>query len=151
MIEINKNKKVKLSRPDYYQGILQLRDIDDDVIEFVRSQINKRDDVAVTKVVKHSNGFDYYITSQKYLQILAKKLRESFGGFLKTSSRLHTKSRTGKDLYRVNVLYRQTIHKIGDIVNVRGDDYKLIHIGGKVFAKDVKTGRRKTLRSEDLP
>ena len=150
MIELNPEKKIKFARPNYFQGILQLRNVNNDVLDFVRQQVNKRDDVAITKVVKQPNGYDYYITSQKYLQTIGKKLRESFGGFLKTSSRLHTRSRTGKDLYRVNVLFKMSKYKVGSIVNVRGDDYKILRMGFRIFAKEVRTGRKKTLRVEDL-
>ena len=151
MIELSPEKKIKFARPNYFQGILQLRNVNKEVIDFVRQQINKRDDVAITKIVRQPNGFDYYITSQKYIQTIGKKLRESFGGFLKTSSRLHTRSRTGKDLYRVNVLFRISQYKAGSVVNIRGDNYKIIRMGYKIFAKEVKTGRKKTLRVEDLP
>ena len=150
MIELNPEKKIKFARPNYFQGILQLRNVNNDVMDFVKQQVNKRDDVAITKVVKQPNGYDYYITSQKYLQTIGKKLRESFGGFLKTSSRLHTRSRTGKDLYRVNVLFKMSKYKVGSIVNVRGDDYKILRMGFRIFAKEVRTGRKKTLRVEDL-
>ena len=75
--------KMKLARSDYYQGILQLRDINDEIISFVRNQIKKRkDEVAITKTVKLPNGLDLYITSQKFIRVLGKKLKDSFGGEL---------------------------------------------------------------------
>jgi len=142
---------MKLSRPNYYQGILQLRDINEDVLGFVHNQLGKRSDVAVTKTVKLPNGLDLYITSQKYIQAIGKKLKESFGGELKISSKLHTKNKQGRELYRVNVLFRLAKHKKGDIVSVRGDMVRLISLGRKIFARDLKTGKRRTIRSGDLP
>ncbi len=143
--------KMNLSRADYYQGILQLRDVNDEIVSFVRNQIKKRSNVAVTKTIKLSNGFDLYITSQKFIRILGKKLKDSFGGELKISSRLHTKSRTGRDLYRVNVLFRLSKYKKGDIIPVRGDRVRLIRIGKRIFARNMKTGKKVTIRSIDLP
>ncbi len=142
---------MKLSRPDYYQGILQLRDVNSAIIDFVYNQINKRENVAVTKVVKYPNGLDMYITSQKFITSLGKKLKESFGGQLKISSKLHTRSKHGKELFRVNVLFRLPKHKIGDIIVVRGDRIKLLKIGGKIFARNLKTGKKLTIRRSDLP
>lgn len=142
---------MKLPRPDYYQGILQLRDINDEILNFVRNQIKKRSDTAVTKTVKFSNGVDLYITSQKFIRILGKKLKESFGGELKITSKLHTRNKQGKDLYRVNVLFKLSKYKKGDVVSVRGDKVRLIRIGKKIFAKDLKTGKKVTIRSNDLP
>ena len=141
---------MKLSRSDYYQGILQLRDVNEEILTFVHNQIKKRSDTAVTKTVKFSNGVDLYITSQKFIRILGKKLKESFGGQLKISSKLHTKSRQGKDLYRVNVFFRTSKYKKGDVVTIRGDKVRLIKIGKKVFARDLSTGKKVTIRVSDL-
>ena len=86
-------KQLKFSRSNYYQGILQLRDVNEEMLDFVYSQIKRRGNVAITKTVNLPNGKDLYITSQKFISILGKKLRESFGGQLKTSSKLHTRSK----------------------------------------------------------
>ncbi len=141
---------MKLSRSDYFQGILQLRDVNDEILSFVHNQIKKRGNVAVTKTIKFSNGVDLYMTSQKFIRILGKKLKESFGGQLKISSKLHTKSKQGKDLYRVNVLFKTLKYKKGDVVAVRGDKVRLISIGKKIFARDVSTGKKVTIRVSDL-
>jgi len=55
---------------DYFEGILQLRNPNDEVISFINSQIKKRTGVFITKEQKGNNGIDFYITSQKYLQAL---------------------------------------------------------------------------------
>ena len=144
-------QKVKLSRPNYYQGILQLRDVSNEIVDFVRNQVNKRHDAFITKTVKAGNGIDMYITSQKFIRILGKRLKESFGGELKTSTKLHTRSRTGKDLYRVNVLFRPAKYKRGDVIVVRGEEVKLLAVGRRVFAMDLKTGKKIKIRNSDLP
>ncbi|MBI4143468.1 hypothetical protein HY487_01135, partial [Candidatus Woesearchaeota archaeon] len=78
-----------LPRSNYFQGILQLRDVNDEIMAFVHNQIKKRkDEVAVTKTVSFPNGVDLYITSQKFIRILGKKLKENFGGELKVSEKL---------------------------------------------------------------
>ena len=141
---------MKLSRSDYYQGILQLRDVNEEILSFVHNQIKKRSDTAVTKTVKFSNGVDLYITSQKFIRILGKKLKESFGGQLKISAKLHTRNKQGKDLYRVNVLFRTSKYKKGDVVAIRGDKVRLISIGKKIFARDLSTGKKVTIRVSDL-
>ena len=143
--------KIKFARPNYYQGILQLRDVNDEVTDFVYSQINKRADVAVTKTVRYPNGSDLYLTSQKFIRILGKKLKDSFGGELKTSSKLHTRSKSGKDLFRINVLYRPSKYKRGDVVLVRGDNVMLLQVGRRIFARDLNTGKKIKVRSSDLP
>jgi len=142
---------MKLSRPNYYQGILQLRDVNEEMIGFVQKQIAKRGDVAITKTARLPNGVDLYITSQKFIRIVGKKLRDNFGGELKISSKLHTRSKEGKDLYRINALFRPLRYKRGDIISVRGDEVKLLHVGRRVFARDLKSGKKVAIRSADLP
>ena len=127
-----------------------MRDVNDEIISFVRNQVTKRNDVSITKTVKFPNGLDLYMTSQKFIRILGKKLKESFGGELKISSKLHTKNRQGKELYRVNVLFRLSKYRAGDIVSVRGENVRLISIGRMIFARDLKTGKKVRIRSEDL-
>jgi len=144
-------QKLKLPRSNYYQGILQLRDVNEEILDFVHNQLKKRDNVAVTKTIKFPNGVDLYITSQKYIRVLGKKLKDSFGGELKISSKLHTRNKQGKDLYRVNVFFKLARYNKGDIVSVRGDEVRLISLGKKIFARDLKTGRRVTIRNSDLP
>lgn len=138
------------SRANYYQGILQLRDVNDEIISFVHSQIRKREDVAITKTIKFPNGVDLYITSQKFIRVLGKKLKDDFGGELKVSSKLHSRSKEGKELYRVNVLFKLSKYKRGDIIEVRGDKVKLISIGKNIFARNLKTGKKTRIRSSDL-
>ena len=142
---------MKLSRPNYYQGILQLRDVNEEMIGLVQKQIAKRGDVAITKTARLPNGVDLYITSQKFIRIVGKKLRDNFGGELKISSKLHTRSKEGKDLYRINALFRPLRYKRGDIISVRGDEVKLLHVGRRVFARDLKTGKKVAIRRDDLP
>lgn len=142
---------MKLPRSDYYEGILQLRDINDEITSFVRNQIKKSANVAITKSIKFPNGTDLYMTSQKFIRQLGKKLKESFGGELKISSRLHGKDRQGKELYRVNVLFKTIKFKRGDIVLIRGNEVRLLRVGKKIFARDLKTGRKLTIRKSDLP
>ena len=141
---------MKLSRPNYYQGILQLRDINEEILSFVYNQVKKRGDVAETKTIKYPNGVDLYMTSQKFITILGKKLKEGFGGELKVSSKLHTKNRQGRYLYRVNVLFKFSKYKKGDVVFVRGEKIRLISISKKVFGRNLKTGKKIRIRREDL-
>jgi len=145
-------QRLKLARPNYYQGILQLRDVNHEITDFVHNQIKKRNDVAVTKTVRYPNGLDLYLTSQKFITILGKKLRESFGGELKVSSKLHTRNRQGQDLYRVNALFRLSKYKKGDVIRTRsGEQVRLIQVGKKIFGKSIKTGKKITIKSSDLP
>ena len=139
--------------PNYFQGILQLRNCNQEVIDFVENQIEKaeRKDVYVSKKVKVIGGVDIYLTSNKFLRSLGKKLKKSFNGELKESEKLFSRNRqTQKNIYRLNVLFRLTKFKKGDIVEFRGRKVKIMNIGSKVQAKEVETGKRIILKLNEL-
>jgi nonsense-mediated mRNA decay protein 3 len=137
--------------PQYYEGILQLRNPTKEVIRFVKDQIKKRKDIFISKEVMLKNGRDVYLSSQKFLLGLGRNLQNRFGGQLKTSRRLHTISKeTSKQVYRVTVLFRLPLFKTGDIITYRGEKLKINSISKKIFAQDIKTGKKFTLKFEDF-
>ena len=134
----------------YFEGILQLRNPTKEIIGFAKNQIEKSK-IFVANEIKLKNGIDMYLSSQRFLRALGTKLKKRFGGQLKTSRKLHTVSRkTGKRLYRVTVLFRCPEFKAGDTINYRGEKLKVKSIGKKVFAQNIKTGKKLTIRFEDI-
>jgi len=92
---------------EYYEGILQLRNPNTEVLNFIRNQFKNTEKVWIAKQEKLKTGIDLYISSNKFLLSLGKKLKKSFKGELKISRRLHTKNRiTSKNVYRVTVLFK---------------------------------------------
>jgi len=93
--------------PQYYEGILQLRNPNEEVINFIRNQVKKRKGVFIANEVSLKNGVDIYLSSNKFLLSLGRKLKKSFKGELKTSKRLHGQDRlTSKLLYRGTILFK---------------------------------------------
>lgn len=93
--------------PDYYEGILQLRNTNEEVLNFIRNQFKDNKKAWIAQEVRLKTGFDYYISSNRFLLALGKRLKKSFKGELKISRRIHTRDRlTSKDVYRVTVLFR---------------------------------------------
>ena len=136
---------------DYFEGTLQLRNIGDEVVEFAVKEIEKNENANIAKISKVTNGIDIYVAPQKLLRSIGNKLQHHFSGQLIVSRKLHTRSRvTSKDLYRVNVLFRIPKFKKGDIIEYKGDKIKVISIQKKVFAKDIKTGKKLNLNFKDL-
>lgn len=136
---------------DYYEGILQLRNPNGKVIEFVRSSVDKRKDVFISKEKKVENGIDFYFSSQRFLRALGKKLKTKFSGELKESRKLHTENRlTSRKVYRVNVLFRVLPFKKGGIVTYRGDKIKIKSIGKLISGIDVKTGKKVSFKTEEI-
>jgi len=136
--------------PQYYEGILQLRNPTKEVIQFVKSQIKKKN-IFISKEIKLKNGADIYVSSQRFLRALGIKLQKIFGGQLKTSRKLHTVSKkTGKRLYRVTVLHKLPKFKTGDTITYRGEKIKIKSIGKKISAKNIKTGKKLQINFDDI-
>ena len=143
--------KMETKHANYFEGILQLRDVDNEVVDFAVNEIGKIEDAFISKLKKVTNGFDLYISRQRALRSLGNKLQSRFGGQIVVSKKLHTRSRmSGKELFRVNVLFRMPKFKKGDIIEYKGDKIKVISIQKKVFAKDIKTGKKLNISFKDL-
>ena len=136
----------------YFEGILQLRNPNSLVMEFINRQMENKKGVFISKEVKLTNGVDLYFSSQRFLSNLGHKLQKTFGGELKINSSLHTRNHlTSKDLYRVNVYFRLPTVKKGDIVKIRGEEFEIIGMGKKVIGKSLETNKKVRLEYGDLP
>ena len=139
------------SHNQYFEGILQLRNPSDKLIESTIKEIEKKGDVSIANIIKVKNGVDVYVSSQRFLRTLGRKLQNRFGGHLEVSTKLHTKNRlTSRDVHRVNVLLKLPNFKKGDIVEYKGEKIKIIGMKKKVLAKHIKTGKKLTLNFKDI-
>jgi len=141
---------IEIPHHNYYEGIMQLRDCDKEVVEWVKQRTKKDARALITKEKKVRGGIDLYFTSQKYLRTIGKKLSETFAGEYKTTRTLHTRSRTGKDLYRVTVLFRQYPFKKGDKLKYVDEEYEVLSFGNQVYVKNLNTGKKSHIKLEDL-
>ena len=136
---------------DHFEGILQIRDPTDELLDWIRKRIHSQQRATIAKEKKVTNGVDLYISSQHYLQNLGKQLKEKFGGVLKVSMRLHTVDRmTSRQLYRVTVLFQPVPFKRGDIVTLHGEKVEILRIGKKAQVKNIATGKKSEISLEIL-
>jgi len=137
----------------YFEGVLQLRNPSKEAIRFVRDDLkeNKPKGIHLTKEVTERDGFDFYVTDQKYVQALGRRMHEKFGGDLKVTSRLFSKdTSTWKDLYRVTAYLKLPNIKVGEILHKGNRTLKVEHVGKKVHLIDTKTGKKITMSYEKL-
>ena len=135
---------------DYFQGILQLREVDQDVVDFTISQFRKNN-IGIAKVKPLKNGVDIYSASNKFLRIFVRKLQKIYGGEVKESPKLFSRDRmTSKNIYRLNVLYRALPVKKGDIITRDSHIYQITSFDKEILlVLDLKTGKRKRLHYEN--
>ncbi len=129
----------------YYEGTLQLRNPNENVISFIDSYV-KNNNFFISKKAKVGDGMDLDISDQRKLQGLGQQLKKHFGGTLKVSIRQFTQNRqTSKQVYRVNVLYEAPGYKKGDVLKIDNDLYLLTNIKKSISAIDLKSNKKATL------
>ncbi len=142
----------KNPKPDnYFEGILQLRDIDDEVIDYAISECEKQSPQMIAKIKACRNGIDIFVQSNRFLKKLGKIISEKYNGELITTAKLHTRDKQkSKNLYRITVLFRQCRITKGDILVIKGDEYKVMGIAKKVNLKSTKDGRKRSYSFGEL-
>ncbi|GAF87336.1 unnamed protein product [marine sediment metagenome] len=129
---------------NYYTGILQLRNPNDDAVRLIRDLAEKRKDFLITKEAKVPGGIDFYVTDNSFLVALGKKVKVKFGGDMKISKKLFSKDRqTSRLVYRVNVLVRIPWYKRGDVIKIGSKEYKVKSLDKGVTIIDLKTQKKK--------
>lgn len=147
---MEENNPLNGKHPNYYEGILQLRDYSKKLKDFVNQQI-KDNNIYVAKRVKLKNGIDILVSSNKFLIKLAKQLKQDFSGDLKISKKLFSKDRmTQKEIWRITVLFREANIKLGSTIEVRGEKYKINSIGKNIEAKNLNNGKKKLFSFDEI-
>lgn len=91
----------------YWEGVIQVRPKDKEVINFIRNEVKKRKDVKISKELFFKYGADIYITSQRLTRDIGRKLKNCFDGELKITKKIYGRDRQkSKDIYRATVLFR---------------------------------------------
>ena len=141
-------RSVEGKHPNYYEAILQLRNVKEDVTNFVKQEISKHN-IPVAKVVKAKNGQDYYLADNDFTKAVGKKLQQKFGGELKVTATLFSK-KDGKDIYRVTVLFRQAEFKKGDLVEYQGEEHIAEIMGKEIVLQNTKTSKKERVKYKDM-
>lgn len=137
----------------YFEGILQLRDVDKEVIDYAVNEAKKQKQrgVFITKKLRVKNGFDIYLTKRGYIPELARELLNKFGGETKISRKLFSRDKQrSRDIYRINVLFRQSKFRKGDILKIDDELFKVRNIDRNITAVNIKTGKKTSIMPKQL-
>ncbi|MFH1400443.1 MAG: NMD3-related protein [Nanoarchaeota archaeon] len=137
----------------YFQGILQLRcdnqDILLSVLDFIGNRL-KDSKAFIAKIEEHKAGIDLYVSDNHYFLGLTKKLQNHFGGTITQSPQIFTRDKmTSKDVYRVNTLIRLPSCSVGDAIVKDGNVYVIIKHGKRIVARDLGSGKQAMLDYRD--
>ncbi|HLC19878.1 MAG TPA: NMD3-related protein [Candidatus Nanoarchaeia archaeon] len=142
-------KKPETQHSGYFEATLQIRVIDQHIVDFAYKDIEKHGIIA-TKEKWLPNGVDVSVSSRKYAQQLGKTLQQKFGGLLKMTARIFTRDRqSSKDVYRITVLFKQFPYKKGDTFTYKGTTYVVKNASREVIGED-ETHKEKIFRYNEL-
>ncbi|MEM4397412.1 MAG: NMD3-related protein [Candidatus Woesearchaeota archaeon] len=131
----------------YYEGTLQIRNSNDEILDYIEKYIHNNN-LKIANKRKNETGYDLDLSDQKKLQNLALNLKKNFGGKLKISVRQFTQDKlTSKQIYRVNALYEAPEYRKGDVIKIENNIYYLTNVQKEINAIDLKTGKKTTLKS----
>lgn len=134
--------------PNYFEAILQLRDVSKEIVGIAEEEID-RSGMQVVKLVELKNGWDYYLTDQNMTINIGRMLREKFGGEYQVTAKVHTRIKD-REVYRLTILFRGLSFKKGDNVIYRGEEYKVIILGKDFILQNVLTGEKVHLKYKDM-
>jgi NMD protein affecting ribosome stability and mRNA decay len=134
--------------PNYYEAIIQVRDNEQEVEKFMKNLIDTKK-LLVNKISKMKNGQDYFCADNDQARAMSKKLQQTFGGEIKTTSSLHTQI-DGKDMYRVTFLFRQAPFKKGDEVEYDEEIWEVKSLIKDIFLKNKKSGKKVHIRYRNM-
>ena len=141
-------RSIQGKHPNYYEAILQLRNVSEEAVNFVRQEITKYK-IPLSKITEETNGQDYFLADNDFTKALGKKLQQRFGGELRTTASLFSK-KDGKDIYRVTVLFRGVNFKKGDLVQYQGEEYIVRIMGKEVMLQNTKTSQKERVKYKDM-
>ena len=135
--------------PSYFEAVLQLRDCSEKIIEYVEEQII-RYKIPLAKVMKLKKGIDFYLADNQFTRALGKKLQIKFGGDYNVTSSLWGR-KSGKEVYRLTVLFRSIGFKKHDTVEFEGERYNVkMLLGTKLMLQNEKTGQKIQVKYKDI-
>lgn len=124
----------------YFEGVLQVRNVDEELLAFLDGEFEKaeKENIFVTAYKKHRNGYDYYLTSKKFIVKMVHALQQKFGGIVKVSEKLFTRdNQKSKNVYRVNALFSKAEVSKGDIVVYDDKVLKITSVGKIIFGQEL--------------
>ena len=142
-------RKLEDVHKDYFQGVLQLRHPSPELVDFVKRTVAESGRARISKTKRIENGIDFYLTDQHYMQNLGKQVKQRFIGDLVVSRRLHTLDKVrSQRVYRITVLFRMFPFKKGDLLEINGEEYKIVLMQNKVLCQSTKSGKKEWLTFE---
>ena len=132
----------------YYEAVLQLREVGEEVVDYVEDEIFKHR-IPVAKKKKAKNGWDYYLADNDFTKALGKRLQQQFGGENTVTASLFGQ-KDGKDIYRLTILFRGISFRKEDFVEFKGERYKVKILGKDILLQNEKSGKKIHVKYKEM-
>jgi len=155
VIDVTLCPKCSKGGTKYFEGILQVRNTTREIHDFIKNNLarQKSKGVHINKIVDVDGtgaDVDYYYTDNRYIKILAEKLRDHFGAQIKNNAQLFSIDwETSKNLYRVNMLVRFPTYHKNDVLKINEHLFKIISMDEKVHVINLETNTKTLLPHKD--
>ena len=129
-VETTYSPNLKKVGTDYFEGILQIRNFNDEVKAYVKKLLesDKNKEIYINKKVEKKESADYYFVDKRKIPYVANKIIRNFGGFVDFNAQLFSYNKqTSKDIHRVNALLQIPRFEKKDVILV---DKRQIYVTG---------------------
>ncbi|HIG92903.1 TPA: hypothetical protein HA242_03940 [Candidatus Woesearchaeota archaeon] len=140
-------RSIEGKRLEYYEAILQLRDITQEIFDYVVEQVGQAG-IHIAKTVESKQGIDLYLADSDFTKGLSKKLQKKFGGRILITATLFTK-KDGKDIYRTTVLFRGVPFAKEASVTYEDEPYFIKSMGKEIILQHALSGKKIRVKYSD--
>ncbi len=141
-IEITYCNVCSKKQGDYFEGILQIRNIDENIMQFIKKYCQDHK-IFIIEEEQVKNGYNLKISDKKKVHNLISALHKTFGGITKENAQVFSQDRqTSKVVYRVNFYYEAPDYKLGDVIKIDNKVLLINKISKTISGIDLKTGKR---------
>lgn len=137
----------------YYQGVLQLRNASNTILETVLHHIQSlaSKGIAINKTVPEPPNYDLYMNDRKAIISIARKIQSQFGGKLLEDARHFSYDwLKSKNIYRTNItlfLFSQVKHDV--VSNRQGRLFRVLSVQQKMTLKAYDTAELVTVDAQE--
>ena len=150
-VEVTTSPKISKVGSDYFEGVLQLRNMREEVKDFAEKYMHKNNVYVNKKVVKKESA-DYYFVNKRELSKVAVQVVKKFGGYFEEHANLFSRDRLrSKDIYRLNVKVWVPDIKEKDIILQENHPVLVLHLGKSIKGYDLKLEKNVSFSLKQQP
>lgn len=146
-VEITSSPALAKVGSTYFEGILQVRNLNNESKKIVKQILKEFEEAYVNKVVEKKSSVDFYFVKKKFLTRVAEKIVNELGGFMDSNAQLFSRDNlTSKDMFRLNVVVHLPPFKKNDVVKKDGCLLLITGLGKYINSFDLEKGKKNSFK-----